>query len=319
MRENRVFYQTYNFIIMKRLFHICISSPNEVMFRDEEDYNAGVNLLALSLFKTGTSILADALMSNHIHLAVQTEAVSAFVKSFRVSYNRFFNEKYKRTGALGNPNFFCFELRGIKHILTGISYIYRNGLHHGQSDSAFGYEHSSVNCIFKKSLGKKECQNLMTSRIEIKKFLPRFAEFPDHFIMDSNGTFIRDSFIEVKQVELLYSTPRSFLFYMNRLTGEDWIKEQKIDGENEPPITLNVIESESDETEINEMIKNETGRQYDPGKNDIEVCKLIDKVLVKRLGKESIYQLSSSEKKRIALDLSTKYYINEKAIKRCLA
>ena len=39
--------------VMKKTYHLCLSAGDEVMFRDQEDYNRGFNCFALALHKTG--------------------------------------------------------------------------------------------------------------------------------------------------------------------------------------------------------------------------------------------------------------------------
>ena len=45
---------------MKKVFHLCHSSKEEVLFRNHDDYNWGFNSYALALYKTESCSLADA-------------------------------------------------------------------------------------------------------------------------------------------------------------------------------------------------------------------------------------------------------------------
>ena len=47
---------------MRNLYHLCVASHNEVLFRDESDFLAFTNLMALAAYKTNEELLADALM-----------------------------------------------------------------------------------------------------------------------------------------------------------------------------------------------------------------------------------------------------------------
>jgi hypothetical protein len=48
-------------LVMKKTYHLCLSS-DEVMFRDEEDYNRGFNAFALALYKTDSVGLVESIM-----------------------------------------------------------------------------------------------------------------------------------------------------------------------------------------------------------------------------------------------------------------
>ena len=67
------------------------------------------------------------------------------------------------------------------------------------------------------------------------------------------------------------------------------------------------------------MLKNETGRNFSRSRlQDLDVCRLIDKDFLPRYGASSIYQLTESQKKRIARTLYYDYRLPDHQIRRCL-
>lgn len=322
---------------MKKAFHICVSSPNEVMFRSLEDYYRGFNCLALSVYKTNTQILADAFMSNHIHCGVIADAPGPLVKSFRNGYTKYFNNKYGREGMLGEVRYFSSELNGARHILATLSYILRNGLHHGMARTPFGYSFCSANSYFRADLGKPQNQHIITTNNEIVKFLPTHSEFPARYKMGKEGVFLRESVVDVSHVELLYGTPRSFLYYMSRRSSEEWEKEQEKDDVADSAVTLSMIEegvwqkdtqtvanqsTASQTTAARAMAKwlaNERGVTEPPPLSDIDVCAKIDTVFVPKFRRKSVYSLTEGEKMDTARFLARQYGIGSKQLTRCLA
>ena len=79
---------------MKKSYHICISSDDEVMFRDNDDYNRAFNTLALALYKTDSTGLVESIMSTHIHMLVQTNDPRKLAETYRMPYAKYFNYKY---------------------------------------------------------------------------------------------------------------------------------------------------------------------------------------------------------------------------------
>ncbi len=302
---------------MRRLYHVCYSSGNEPMFRNEEDYRSGVNFLALSIFKTETDLLADSFMSNHVHFVVMTNRINEFVQSFRVYYSIYFNNKYTRNGRLGERSFFRAEIIGHRHQLAAISYVLRNGFHHGLCSLPFGYPYSSVRCYFKEDFGRDGVAPTISSRPDIKTFLPRYSEFPDHYLMDKNGQFIRESFVQIPQVEFMYSTPKAFLYNMTRLSGEKWENEQKLDEQNTPPVTLDMIEYGTGES-LEKMLECEKTKFKKINKTDTELCTIIDTIILSKFRKSSVYCLNHSDKLKALQILTCEMHINEKQAKRCL-
>lgn len=100
----------------------------------------------------------------------------------------------------------------------------RNPLHHGVSATPFGYSYSSVSAVFAKELGRIE-----TGIIDAKSqylYLPGKVSMPVGFKMNSCGMIIPESTIVVKDVEFCFATVRTYVYYLNRLSGEKWEKEQ---------------------------------------------------------------------------------------------
>ena len=303
---------------MKKSYHLCISSDDEVMFRDEEDYIRGFNMFALALYKTGSTGLVESIMSTHAHSLVQTHNPNQFMGAFRMPYTKYFNRKYYRSGKLGEPVHFTLEIQGLYHHLAAMSYILRNALHHGLVPIPFAYPHCSVNAIFQREMGKRPDENLLPSTA-FYRHVGRNAEWPDTYKMNSSGLFLRESVLDIPQVENMFVTPRNFDFYMNRRTSEEWVKEQTKDRNDREPITLELIESHSGLTSISDMMANESGRSDYRRMSDLAVCAEIDSSVVSEFRKPSVYLLTIDEKIKIADYLRKKYYLGKAQIERCLA
>ena len=303
---------------MKKTFHLCLSSDDEVMFRDEEDYNRGFNCFALALYKTGSTGLVESFMSNHTHQLVQTSDPNKFMGAFRMPYTKYFNHKYCRSGKLGEPVHFTMEIQGLYHHLAAMSYILRNGLHHGLAPIAYGYPHCSINAIFQKEMGKHSERDLIPQN-SFYRHIGRNVDFPDNYKMSSSGLFLRESVLDIAQVEHMFATPRAFDFYMNRKTSEDWMKEQGKDNNQSAPVTLGLIESKVQLTSEKDMLIYEGGRMDYKKISDIELCKEIDTITREDFKKPSIYSLTHDEKLMIAKHMKETFYANSSQLSRCLA
>ena len=299
---------------MKNTWHLCFSAGDEVLFRDLEDFNRGFNTFALALYKTDSTGLVEAFMSNHAHLHVQTAASSEFMHEFRHPYSMYFNRKYSRKGKLGEKMHFSMEVVGYHHMLAASSYILRNPLHHGVVPIPYAYPHCSVNSIFMTQMGKKPEDKLLHPRY-YHRFIGNTAEFPSGYKMSESGLFLRETVLDIPQVENLFVTPRAFNYYMSRKSSEEWETEQQKDKNNLPPISLKTIESGYD---LAKMLINENGKADYRRPTDMDVCTLIDKTLLPRYGKTSVYLLTDKEKQMIAEELYRHHRIGQTQIRRCL-
>ena len=302
---------------MKKTYHLCLSAGEEVLFRDLEDYNRGFNCFAIALYKTVSSGLVESFMSTHSHQLVQTEAPTDLMYFFRMSYSMYFNRKYHRSGKLGEKNHFTMEVVGYHHILAASSYVLRNALHHGISPIPYAYPHCSANAIFMKEMGKSPCQRLIDPR-HYRRFIGKNAEYPASYKMNESGVFLRESVLDIPQVENLFVTPRAFNWYMSRKSSEEWEAEQGKDKNGKAPINIATIESGVITESTEKMLIYENGKTDYRRPSDIDICTEIDRNTLPKYGKTSVYMLTRQEKQQIAEHLYRNLHIGERQIRRCL-
>ena len=302
---------------MKKTYHLCLSAGEEVLFRDLEDYNRGFNCFAIALYKTVSSGLVELFMSTHSHQLVQTEAPTDLMYFFRMSYSMYFNRKYHRSGKLGEKNHFTMEVVGYHHILAASSYVLRNALHHGISPIPYAYPHCSANAIFMKEMGKSPCQRLIDPR-HYRRFIGKNAEYPASYKMNESGVFLRESVLDIPQVENLFVTPRAFNWYMSRKSSEEWEAEQGKDKNGKAPINIATIESGVITESTEKMLIYENGKTDYRRPSDIDICTEIDRNILPKYGKTSVYMLTRQEKQQIAEHLYRNLHIGERQIRRCL-
>lgn len=302
---------------MKKTYHLCLSAGEEVMFRDTEDYYRGFNCFALGLFKTDTTGLAESIMATHMHQIVQTEHPCDFMHCLRQSYSAYFNQKYHRKGRLGEDVHFTMEIVGYHHLLAALSYVLRNALHHGVVPIPYAYPHCSVNAIFRKEMGKFHDEKVIPGN-KYYKHIGRRAEYPDSYKMNENGVFLRESVLDIPQVENLFVTPRAFNYYMTRRSSEEWEREQAKDGNGLVPINLASIEDGVLIHKQEQMLVYENGKADYRRITDIDLCTELDALARDRYGRHSVYQMTLKEKEEVAEHLYRIRHVSESQIRRCL-
>lgn len=310
---------------MENFYHVCFSSKKEAMFRNREDHIAFVNCLALALYKTSTKLYVDTEMSNHVHMGIGAEDPWPFIRNLRQRYTRYFNEKYFRSGRLGELKTFCLKLDGHYHRLAAWSYILRNPMHHGICQMPYAYEHSTIRHLFQRAYSWNNPDAVITSRSEIACRLPRRSKFPDEYVMNAEGMFVRECFTQISLVEANYVTSHYFEYLMTRSSSdgswEKWKEEQMKDSGAGDPVTLESMESfvvGGNKEKIERMKRNEYGKFDDRRPTDEEICGLIDNEYIPRFHKKSIYYLTDEEKVCIAKDMLSHKYIPADQLQRCL-
>lgn len=303
---------------MRKTHHLCWSGGKELLFRTQSDYIHGIVCLSLAASKSDTEILAYCLMSNHIHLCVRTYDVKRFITTFRYPYSCYFNSRYERRGRLGERHFFTSEIKGIHHLLTAIAYILRNPMHHGICATPFEYTYSSIRAAFQKELGYTMNLNGRDLKARYHR-MPDRNHLPHKTIMLKDGLVLPESIIDTPDVEHLFGTARTYLYYMNRISGEVWENEQQKDGKDITPVRIDDIERGVMCEPIPRLLANEFGRRHPQAVSDIELCSIIDEHIAKVHSIKSIYSLQPSDILNIKSFLKDKYHLTNDQIHRCLA
>lgn len=303
--------------VMKKTYHLCLSAGEKVLFRDEKDYNRGFNCFALALYKTNSSGLVESFQSTHCHMVIQTEDPEGFMHTLRQSYSKYFNRKYQRQGRVGEKHHFTLEIVGLYHHIAAMTYVLRNALHHGIVPIPYSYPHCSANAIFRKEMGKWNQENTLAEK-HFYRFVGRKAQWPSHYKMSESGVFLRESVLDISQVENIYASPRAYNYYMSRKSGEEWEREQEKDKMHSKPIRLEDIEAGVSGQPLEKMLRYESGRSNYRKMSDIDICTEVDRNIVPRFGKASVYHLTEKEKRQIAELLYRQYHLGEAQIRRCL-
>ena len=277
------------------------------MFRSRADFIRGINCLCMAAHYTEAILLAYVFMSNHVHIIVRTDDPEKFMMKFRYAYNKYFNAKYHK-----------IELKGLYHLLTAIAYVLRNPVHHGICATPFGYEFSSIRGMFRKEFGWQTTEGTLP-RKSAYQFIPSRSVLPERYQMNSEGMILPETVIDAQDIEHQFSTARSFLYYMNRLSGEEWIREQQQDQTELPAITLESIEEGVRFHDLNTMLRNEHGRTNYSAMTDIMLCHEIDNTILPGYGVSSVYQLSIEQRENMVGLLRRKYGVSVTQAKRCLA
>ena len=313
---------------MREIYHFSLSSHQEVMYRNEADFNHGFNCLAEAVLETESSLLADGFMSTHFHGMALTDRIKELLKIERYSYTRYFNAKYRRRGRLGERKAFILPVDGLYHITVALNYVLRQGLHHGVTATPFGYPHCSAKSFFMKDFGRTSPEALMPSTMRYK-FLPDRSSIPPRIRMDSCGLLLREDVIDTSYVEKIYVSPRNFLFQMNKISDQKWIDEQKTDKSKTPVITIDLIETGVKELDVAQFLRNEQGRINPNRWTDMDLCRVIDTVYLPKMVRRGdtlpvIYDLSLSQRaelgNRLWRDIPVLYgkTVSEAQVRRCI-
>ena len=100
----------------------------QILFEEPRDYGYYLYLLEKYSKDTEVAVCAYCLMQNHAHLLLHDENGNTplFMKKMGVSYSRYFNVKYERTGHLFQDRYRSEDVKDDTYLLSVFRYILKN-------------------------------------------------------------------------------------------------------------------------------------------------------------------------------------------------
>jgi len=183
---------------------------DKLLFKDDEDFKAGMNFTPVIALALDVLVLAFILMSNHVHYIIgcrnKKEALS-FITSFKNLYGRYFCRRYKVKDFLRRISVDIKELEEYDGGLeNGVAYVLMNSVAAKICMRAEDYPWGSGNCYFNLMPVDGTPVSEMTKRAQVRLLHSKQDVNPKWTVTD--GGYINPrSYVARKTVETLYRTP----------------------------------------------------------------------------------------------------------------
>src|SRR5687767_15014074 len=110
-------------------WHVTVRGARRLLlFRDEEDYRVFYGILSDALKRTGATLHAQCLLSNHAHLSPRASSMQLTELMSRTEqpYSRYQNRKYKLSGHAYDGPYFNKEIHSPRVLAFVTRYIHLN-------------------------------------------------------------------------------------------------------------------------------------------------------------------------------------------------
>ena len=127
-------------------YHVITrGNQRQRVFKDDNDFQKYINLLAFYKERYKYSLYAYVLMSNHVHLLIETRTIplSKILQGINQSYTMYFNRKYKTVGHLFQGRYKAILCDKDAYLLSLIKYIHLNPVRAKIAKAAGEYRWSS--------------------------------------------------------------------------------------------------------------------------------------------------------------------------------
>lgn len=205
----------------KGFFHVC-TNGNCIswMFRDDQDFIAGVNRIGLCKLTSGVDILDYTLMDNHVHFllyALKTEC-EVFINRYKQLLSTWIKNKYNLDNHLKCLDSQVIPVANRNALLELVAYIDRNPSVAGIKYLPYYYRWGAARYFFRetgwKNSGFRNVGDL--SKDEIGKILKSRTTIPSNWEIDENGMLNPECFLNVSFVESLFQTPLRYLYFLSK-------------------------------------------------------------------------------------------------------
>ena len=111
------------------IYHVMTRGNRKTdIFLSDDDYKAYMSILAMAVSRYGLKLLGYCLMTNHVHLHIETSDVPIWVPFQRVNlnYTKYFNKKYNVVGHLFQGRYTSVCMQDEAQLLETSRYIHLN-------------------------------------------------------------------------------------------------------------------------------------------------------------------------------------------------
>lgn len=189
---------------------------DRILFRDDNDYVAAMNIVAVAAFLTAVKVLSFVLMSNHVHFVVLADAEGAerFINSFKSLYG-FYAKRHKGVCKLLRSN--EVDIRPVpfenESIERAIAYVLMNPVAANICPHTSQYEWGCGSLFFDAHPRQSKKLGDMSARAQIR-LLHSNVRLPQDYQLTDNGYISPSSYIQVAYVERLFRTAKRFNYFL---------------------------------------------------------------------------------------------------------
>lgn len=212
-----------DYVLTSRYWHLCSDSlPSGLLFKDDSDYIAGMNGIALALLDVNVKIYCFTLMSNHIHVLLSGTMKEVFA---------FFEHWKKRVAQHVFRGWAISPVRGLKcslfdipdteRFMATVNYIMRNCVSASIGDP-YSYPWCSCRVYFNRGIYPAMARRAgEMGKDEARRLFHTHEKIPDNYMIAPSGVILPESYVCAEKVENLYRKPISLFWgFVNKNVEE---------------------------------------------------------------------------------------------------
>ncbi|MBR4808856.1 MAG: hypothetical protein IK031_01080 [Bacteroidales bacterium] len=210
-------------------FYLISTSHLEtrIWFKDDEDFKAGMNFVAVLAARTGVRVIAFILMSNHVHFLLEccrTEAED-YINRFKKQYSYYYYCKYGENELL-RRNLADIQEVGLtpESLERVVAYIQMNCVAARICLHPTGYRWGTGNTFFNDNPPQGTRVKEMSVRA-VRRITHSTVNLPSGWKVAEDGYVLPDSYVSVDFVESLFRNPVRMNYFLNTSSKAKLVRE----------------------------------------------------------------------------------------------
>ena len=271
-------------------FHVCTDGRVlPWMFKDKQDFIAGINRIGICKITSGAYVWAYTLMDNHVHFVLYGtwEICKRFITRYKVLTSMWIEQKYGLPKHLKELPTSIIPIKSEEDLLGTIAYSDRNAMVAGFRGLPQEYPWSSSRLLFKSSESTKSRTSLDQFSVnQLRDILKTRVSIPRNWTIDDDKMLDPHDFTEWRDVENLFKSPAKYLYHLS----------MKLEGK------INLEISQDSKSLI----------------RDKELREITKNLCLQSFGKSDVSRLTAENRLKIARILKKDYASSHKQISRML-
>lgn len=200
-------------------YHICSDGNSvDVLFRNETDFVAAMNRIAACSLRFKIVILAFVLMHNHFHFVIQAdseEEAIRFVNEFKRLTGQYIAHQYGQLSSLVRLPVKIIPVPDDSYLKTLIAYVVKNPTQ-ARLNMFFTYPWGTGSLYFcgDKHPFRGTFEEKNPGGRFIREICRTHESVPAHWRV-SGDLILPENYVAVEEVEQLYKTARSYMFFLS--------------------------------------------------------------------------------------------------------
>ena len=206
----------------KGFYHLCTDGYQvSSIFKEDSDFIAGANRIAICKHIAGVSVFSFTLMDNHIHCVLygSLEQCRCFIRKYiqlTSMYNKF---EYNASKSLRQLKASIIPIFDESALRKTISYVHRNPIKGGFRFLPSEYMWSSSYLMFKgqSASGNQTSRTIQSLSLRERRSLLRtHISLPGDWLVDVSGLIDYRSYVEYPSVERLFKSPVGYIYFLSQ-------------------------------------------------------------------------------------------------------